>query len=172
MRFAEKCGTFPEKSGITTSSSAVPPAHGPTSESSPTWAASRRSRTYQQRPLAWGIFSDCQTVTSESPSASAASRRHNLQQRPRADGTRLTHLRVTTSLCRFTEVLYLPATATGGAVLSRLRLGARRAASPAVTKARHLRSPPTDRSPIQDSRPGPAPVSLRHQPGPRATTFG
>ncbi len=113
---------------------------------------------HQPRPLHGGLVPTSNghglgkishSVTFQSPSASAASRRHNLQQRPRAGGTRLTHLRVTTSPCRFTEVLNLPATATGGAVLSRLRLGGRRAAGPAVTNARHWCSPPTDRSPTQ-----------------------
>ncbi len=116
-----------------------------------------------------GLGEDFQSVISESPSASAASRGYNLQQRPRAGGTRLTHLRVTTSSRRFTEVFVfdLPETATGGAVLNRLRLGGRLPGGPGSDYARYLCSPPSDRSPTQDppARPGASQKDTAGSPG-------
>jgi hypothetical protein len=62
----------------------------------------------------------------------------------------MTYLRVTTIPGRFTEVLDLLATATGRAVLNRLRSGGRRQGGPGSDYARYRCSPPSDRSPTQD----------------------
>ena len=62
---------------------------------------------------------------------------YNPQQRPRAGGTRMTYLRVTTIPGRFTEVLDTQVTATGRAVLNRLRSGGRRPGGPGSDYARY-----------------------------------
>ncbi len=72
----------------------------------------------------------------------------------------MTYLRVTTIPGRFTEVLDLQVTATGRAVLNRLRSGGRRPGGPGSDYARYS-------SPTQDppARPGASLVDTAGSPG-------
>ena len=79
----------------------------------------------------------------------------------------MTNLRVTTIPGRFTEVLDLQVTATGRAVLNRLRSGGRRPGGPGSDYARYRCPPPSDRSPTQDppARPGASQEDTAGSPG-------
>ena len=79
----------------------------------------------------------------------------------------MTYLRVTTIPGRFTEVLDLQVTATGRAVLNRLRSGGRRPGWPGSDYARYRCPPPSDRSPTQDppARPGASQEDTAGSPG-------
>jgi len=92
---------------------------------------------------------------------------YNPQQRPRARRARMTYLRVTTFPGRFTEVLDPQVTATGRAVLNRLRSGGRRPGWPGSDYARYRCPPPSDRSPTQDppARPGASQEDTAGSPG-------
>ena len=79
----------------------------------------------------------------------------------------MTYLRVTTIPGRFTEVLDPQVTATGRAVLNRLRSGGQRPGWPGSDYARYRCPPPSDRSPTQDppARPGASQEDTAGSPG-------